>query len=355
MGYSMPATHGRRGAGLGNEVLPWAKAFLGAQELGLTGLHPAWGLNARGYSSDFETSRFDWLTHRSLRLALPTTRITAAMVRETGEDDYARALRALARELPLKRSRPHVVVHEGMNGGYHGIRRARAFLLHELLRPSHVSPDVYAISTALDAERITVAIHYRSGDFESQGEGPRPGEFNKSLPASWYTHVVTAFYEALGDGVQYLVVSDSPTHDLMAQLPEQARVVIPPTRKRPLLSDLLAMVGADVLVCSVSSFSMLAAFLSERPYIWYEPGLYNSDGWRSIWGHEDYQQPPNGVTAKNIVNANRDRNDATGRGFAVGVDGRLPQALLEILERQQRLKKQRHDLLYYGVIPANYD
>jgi hypothetical protein len=349
-GFSIPLTHGLRGSGLGNEVIPWAKAFIASQEFGLQLIHPAWGLNARRYNRDFSTSRADWLGQRVLRIALPTTRITEHMVRETGEHDYALALRALANDLNIgRRGMPSVVLNEGMSGGYYGIQRARDFLQHQLMRPEHVARDLYLISEALDPERLTVAVHVRARDFASQSDGPTPAQFNMALPGRWYEAVIENLDGAFGESVQYLIVSDANESELKTLIP-RTDVIIPPRRRRPLLSDLFSMVNADVLLCSVSSFSMLAAFLSERPYVWFEPHLGDHRGWRSLWGHEESQQAPRGLTAHNIVSAEAAADPIFGRGVAVGVDGRLPEELLQLLEQRATLKKRRHDLLYYGVI-----
>jgi hypothetical protein len=349
-GFSIPLTHGFRGSGLGNEVIPWAKAFIASQEFGLKLIHPAWGLNARRYSRDFSTSSADWLGQRALRIALPTTRITEHMVRETGEDDYALALRALAKDLNIGRRMPSVVLNEGMSGGYYGIQRARDFLQHQLLRPRHVARDLYRISEVLDPERLTVAVHVRARDFASQSNGPTPGQFNMALPSSWYEAVIANLDHTFGESVQYLVFSDATEITVLKTLTARKGVIIPPRRRHPLLSDLFSMVNADVLLCSVSSFSMLAAFLSEKPYVWFEPHLSDHGGWRSLWGHEESQQAPRGLTAHNIVSAEAAADPIFARGVAVGVDGRLPEELLQMLEQTAALKRRRHDLLYYGVI-----
>jgi hypothetical protein len=47
MRFSIPRILGHRGAELGNELFPWAKAFLAGQALGARVMHPAWGLNRR--------------------------------------------------------------------------------------------------------------------------------------------------------------------------------------------------------------------------------------------------------------------------------------------------------------------
>ena len=348
-GFSIPLTHGMRGAGLGNEVIPWAKAFIAAQELGLRLVHPAWGLNPRGYYRDFRTSRTDWIGRVALRTVLPTVRITESMVRETGQADYAMALRALAPKLDLPRRSPVVTLHEGMSGGYYGVQRAREFLQQALLQPRQVAKDLYTISKTLDPERLTIAFHVRAGDFGAESDGPAPGQFNTAVPSDWYEQVLARFVENFGDTAQYLIVSDGRENPLLKALKRFKGVVIPAERRLPLLSDLFSMVYADAQVCSVSSFSMLAAFLSDRPYVWFAPHLNDHGGWRSLWGHEEAQQAPDGLTARNIAMAAASPDPGFARGVPVGVDGELSNLLLESLQRRAMLKRRRHDLLYYGV------
>jgi hypothetical protein len=353
-GFSIPVTHSFRGSGLGNEVIPWAKAFIASQELGLRLMHPAWGLNPRGYCRDFRTSRADWIGRIAVERALPTVRVTERMVRETGENDYALALRALAPELNLPRRSPVVTLHEGMSGGFYGIQRARDFLHHELLRPRHVAQDLYLISKNLDPERLTIALHVRAQDFRVASEGPLPGQFNTALPNDWYEAVLTNFVENFGDSAQYLIFSDAPESPFVKALARYKGVVIPPERRRPLLSDVLSMVNADALVCSVSSFSMLAAFISESPYLWFAPHLNDHGGWRSLWGHEKWQQPPDGLTARNIAMSVESPGPVLARGVPVGVDGQLSSHLIELLQQRASLKRRRHDLLYYGVTEGGH-
>jgi hypothetical protein len=354
-GFSIPETHGARGGGLGNEVIPWAKAFIASQELGLRLLHPAWGLNKRQYRRDFGTSRTDWISRTALKTALPTVRITDTMVRQTGEADYALALRVLGPELNLPRNSPVVALHQGMSGGYYGIQRARDFLHHELSRPRHVSQDLYAISKNLDPERLTIAFHVRAQDFRVGSEAPAPGQFNMALPSDWYEAVLSNFVENFGDTAQYVILSDARESPLLDVLEEYKGVVTLPDRDRPLLSDLFCMVNADTLVCSVSSFSMLAAFLSDKPYIWFAAHLNDHGGWRSLWGHEEWQQPPDGLTARNLAVSGESPDPIVGRGIPVGMDGRLTDSLLELLQQKAFLKRRRHDLLYYGIAPSEGD
>ena len=49
-------------------------------------------------------------------------------------------------------------------------------------------------------------------------------------------------------------------------------------------SDLLLLASADLLVCSLSSYSLTAAWLGAMPYLWLRDQLHDDDGWLSMWG-----------------------------------------------------------------------
>jgi hypothetical protein len=213
-----------------------------------------------------------------------------------------------------------------------------------------VVPDLYKIRERLDPQRLIVAVHLRAGDFGSAEAPPRPGEFNRALPREWYRNVVANVAAEFGERAQFLLFSDEvASRDAM--LVDNASVVQLPARERPMLSDLLSMAFADLLVCSVSSFSLLAGFLSDHPYAWYAPHLYERGGWRSIWGYESFQQSPGGLTSINVSVAENDvSGEDFGRGFAIQPDGCIPDRLAEILRQRLATKQLRRDLLYYGVV-----
>jgi hypothetical protein len=146
--------------------------------------------------------------------------------------------------------------------------------------------------------------------------------------------------------VTFLVLTDDQGSPTVRRLVDEAGAVLPPHRSRPVLSDLAAMASADLLVCSVSSLSMLGAFLSSSPYLWYAPHLEATDGWRSIWGREPEQRT--GTTAEN-------RRISGGgsplpRGVPVADDGEVPAPLVDRLRGAADLRDVRHDLILYGVV-----
>jgi hypothetical protein len=65
-----------RGYGLGNELLPWARAFLASQVLNARLLPPAFGMNRRAYWWHFHTAPDDWIYHRALEYLLPVVEFT---------------------------------------------------------------------------------------------------------------------------------------------------------------------------------------------------------------------------------------------------------------------------------------
>jgi hypothetical protein len=352
IGLSVPLPTGLRGAGLGNEVIPWAKAYLGAEVFGVRCMHPAWALNPRGYRRDFGSSVFDSAAIEVARRFPGKLHVTAEMVMATGQDDYRRALESIRDSLIADRTPARLLLHGGMSGGFAGIAGARSYLFHQLIRPEHVGRDLVEVSAGLDPVRATVGVHIRTSDFAVSTEGPSPGQFNTRLPVDWYEEVVTGLFSALEGRVQFLLVTDEPLSGHARRLRQLPGVIDMPPRRRPLLSDLFSLVFADALVCSVSSFSMLAAFLSERPYVWFGPHLYSLAGWRSLWGYETAQRGSQRPTERNRAFAEQVSPQAA-RGFAVDPGDELPTTLLEYLERAGDFRSRSRDLIYYGVVPAH--
>jgi len=72
--------------------------------------------------------------------------------------------------------------------------------------------------------------------------------------------------------------------------------------------------------------SLLAAFLSDNPYVWFAPHLGDEAGWLSIWGHEPLQRE--GPTHANAATA----VEAVGSWLRDGDVGvRLPTELSAVL------------------------
>jgi len=347
-GRSIAVQSSFRGAGLGNEIIPWAKSFIAARELGLELSVPAWNFNRYALPAAFGWGRRDLLRSEFHAHSPRSVEVTEAMYRATGEVDYGRAVKRLDVAHGWSARRSLTLRHRGMWGGYLAVRSATAFLKGQLL----ASPGVAAHVSRLLARRgrsINVVMHVRLGDFRS--DYPGPGEFNRSLPIGWYVSVLDAITDALpADSWVGHVVSDAHA-DGLAPLLRDRRVHLASSRRvgsAGALDDLTLAASADLLVCSVSSFSMAAAFLSEAPYIWYRPQLSPVAGRLTLWGSEPQQRAEGSPTRVSLESP----VEHHGRGVALDGGQGLPSHLVDLLLEGVRMRAAEADLIFYGAIPS---
>ena len=328
-----------RGYGLGNELIPWARALLAASLLDAYCFPPAFGLNRRRYWRHFGTPRYDWLRNRTLPRLLPRVEFTETDWRRSGAGDVLPALRAFVAEHRLLKRHAYVFVTTGMWGGYLHIEAARMQMRAILQSSRYAARNLLKIAGRLDPARITIGMHVRFGDFRAAAEADRyRGVWNTALPMEWYVQVARSLQRDLGSEAQFLVVSDGTAaqlQPLLEAVPCITTADIPDSD----CSDLLALADADLLVCSISSYSQWAAFLSQAPYLWFAPSLQVHSGGRgSIWGGsfpEDGLQPIDGLP----------------RGIPVAASGVLPTALAPLLHQRRAYLRPEHDLVRGGLAP----
>lgn len=345
-GVSVSRVLGRRGAGLGNEILPWAKAALASQELGLRLARPAWAWHPEKYPEAWGWSRVSLAAEYAAGKMLPSLVITEDMYRATGLVDYGAAVRAIAQESAyFQAGGPLRIVSEGMWGGYQAIELAKPFLWRQLLTATGVPTTLSEYRRRVGA-RVAAVIHIRGGDFTAQS--PQPGQFNKRLPIEWYLNVGKEIRRGLGSDVYISVVTDSPRAAEVVELSKVigAEIEVAPFRESAAIADLAILASADLAVCSVSSFSMAGAFLSDdAPYIWYGPQLSkNENGW-GIWGHEPHQRRQE-LADGDVI------QEMLPRGVPMGVNDPLPEAVTKYLLSRASVRCRRLDLLYYGSLEA---
>jgi hypothetical protein len=343
---------GRRGAGLGNEMLAWGKGWIASQVLDARLVGPAWGLNQRQYSRNFRTSRLDFVAEEMLARLTPH-RFTESDYRATGLLDFGDALEVWARTRGLERCGSHIVTVEGMWGGYRAIRRARGFLLSQLMHSRDALKNSFA-ATRRDRNKLFVTVHMRAERdgfaTPTEGEDVR-GRFNIFVPGAWYLCVCEALRRAFGARVQFHFLTDKRD----AVFEEAVRRFNPGQVQQTGLtecSDLLLMTEADLRVCSVSSYSLAACFLSDGPYLWYEPQLTLRDGAYSLWGSEREQQLEDSPTAQAMAYAATLEDAAGFQGMAMRMGDPLPAGMVRMLEQRLAMKDLRTNFLDYGAIPA---
>jgi hypothetical protein len=349
----MPVVQGR-GAGLGNELVPWARAYLLSQELGAHCLTPAFGMNQRNYHRHFSTPRADFAWQRLLRGMLPRVYFGEAEYHAHGGGDVALAFAAFATAQGLHNRQPVLVTTDGMWGGILHVARAREFVRGTLYSTLWAASNLAAVQARLDPEKLTVALHVRLGDFEASTSDMSAyrGRFNCALPLDWFMAIGDRLRQALGGDVQFQIFSDGSASQL-APLRALLQPVDTHSPGPSDVSDLLAMAQADLLVCSISSYSAWAAALSSAPYVWFAPQMHPHDSqWLSIWGHEPGQRAVDSATVSAWQAAQAAPQAATTRGHAVDLDGQLPAVLLDKLAQSASLASRWGDPVRYGVTRA---
>ncbi len=116
---------------------------------------------------------------------------------------------------------------------------------------------------------------------------------------------------------------------------------------------MLALADSDLLVCSASTYSHLAAFLSDSPYLWFAPNLHeHPEGCYSIGDPQSDLQRPDSARMRALREFVAHRDQWPARGFALDIDGNVPAALIERLKERHALRAWQSDLMRGGVLAA---
>ena len=344
-----------RGYGLGNEMLPWARAFLAAQVLNATLLTPAFGMNRRAYWRHFRTAPDDWIQQRTLQQLLPVVEFRESDYLAHGGGDVVNALRGFAEMHRLHRRRAYVLVTDGLWGGYHHVEAAREFIRSTLYQSRYAASNLLRLRARIDPHKLLVGMHLRLGDFSPPGAAQDyQHAANVSLPMEWLGAVARCLDRALGDGWQLLLLTDGTEQQvqpLTSQWPCITTADLPPGD----CSDILALANADLLVCSTSSFSALAAFLSDSPYLWFAPNLYrHPEGVYSLGDYARQRERPGDPTRAALEQWQQQPSSALPpgaipRGVAVDMDGEIPAAAIDAALQRHQSRRWELDLVRSGV------
>ncbi len=353
--YCLPRVR-NRGHGLGNEMIPWARAYLASELLGARLLPPAFGMNRRGYWRHFRSPPDDWLGHRALEALWPSIEFTEADYLAHGGGDVRTALRGFAAEHRLLERRVYVLVTDDLWGGYHHIQGARAFVRRTLEQSRFAARNLRILQRRLDPGRLTVGMHVRLGDFApAQPGADYRRAYSVALPLAWYQNIARSLQRAWGDRWQLLLVSDGERAQLQPLLDEFPCVISADLADGD-CSDALALANADLLVCSASSYSIMAAFLSDAPYLWFAPALErHREGCYAIHvdadGHGAEAARPTRLAIDYFQQLPAAERAAIARGVPIDLDGRIPEALFDAIAQRRRWDRWELDLVLRGVAP----
>ncbi|WP_425550504.1 alpha-1,2-fucosyltransferase [Arthrobacter gyeryongensis] len=234
-----------------------------------------------------------------------------------------------------------------MSGGYLAIRRARSFLRNSILGSNEGIQALDGLDLT-ENPAVRVAVHVRGGDFQ-QGDSVEQSVFNQVLPIEWYRKQLETLTSSLDLPIEVFLATDG-NQAAIADSISLGRTE-PHVIGTSSISDLAILANCDVLISSVSSFSMLAAFLSDAPYIWHRDQLGESGGWLSIWGHEALNE--GGGPTQNSLRRSIHNPSSFHRGHAHSMKPVWSSALLEYLRHRAMLRVMTTDLIHYGVVASD--
>jgi hypothetical protein len=329
------------GYGLGNDLIPWAKGYILSRELSAKLLHPAWGNNRREYSRYFDTFRWDWQLYRILVRVLPKYAFEEKDYCEIGENDFVLSCRRFAEIYGLYKKKAYIITITGRWGAYSGLESARNFILGELYKTRFTRDNLFTIANKRYPDKISIGIHIRRGDFWQLDGNKYEGIYNTALPLEWYTKVCRSLTNIFGrDKIQILLATDGSREEVNPILQEFPCLLISEL-ENSVCSDLISLSEVDLLICSISTYSMCAAFLSKSPYIWFKPHL-------SSFNNAFYIKNIRllGIFNEPHVDSNSSK---VLRGVPVGLDGKIPDFLVTYLQQVMEMKQSNTDLIRGGI------
>lgn len=285
--YSVSRNRSWRGEGLGNELIPAAKSYLCARALGATQIPHGWGLNPRRYRHLFGTTIFDVVAPRLASTVLPHREITRADWLSEQTEDYGHLCARILETRPFPSWTPvGTLIHADMWGGYALIDPARHWILSVLSSAVGTAERIKTFETQTRGAEFKIGIHVRRGDFEAM-QGEIKGKYSIAIPTHWYRSVLSHILPMLPVNSVVCAFSDSPM-DARELVPSNAQGMQTwqPTYPGHDTADLLALASCDLILCSVSAYSIMAAWLARKPYVWLRDQMHEQDGRFSIWGTE---------------------------------------------------------------------
>ncbi len=250
-------------AGLGNMMLPWARAEAFRHQHGLPMLAPQWTqlklgpLLRREQDLRFYTGLFQQEGYiRGLRRFLLLR--TAQRVPESEAAAWLQA--------ESSKRKNALIEFAGLGEFFQPLLPYREYLkqrLQQIITP--------AVQAEIDGEEIDfeIACHIRRGDKPTMtlGQSIKPGHWHNALPLQWFVNVIHGIRATLGREAKVCIFSDGRDDQL------EECLALPGVRRanpKSSIADILTMAKASILVTTgTSSFSGWAAFLGHMPSLWY--------------------------------------------------------------------------------------
>lgn len=310
-------------AGLGNLLIPMAKAYLASQALKCHLLIP-FQVDTRRVKMYFRPIKMGYLPY----LPNPFKKITFSfedymnVKKMTNTNDYYINVKAFVNQSDHKNM---ILVNEGMWGGYYSIFKARNWIKTFLISSRQARKDVAERAIYYHPNRIQIGIHIRLGDFEVpisqvESDNKRASLWSTQVPLKWYFYIVDEIQKEVGaDNVDFILFTDSRENKDVRDFIKRFNIISVKNKEYHDFSDLYIMSECDLLICSYSSYSMMGAFLSNSPYLMYKDYAIKKDDKYLLWDEDIYSYKS---------------SEGSPRGSLINIDERLNEELILYLKNK---------------------
>ncbi|MDP2021673.1 MAG: alpha-1,2-fucosyltransferase [Hydrogenophaga sp.] len=240
------------GPGLGNLLFPWARALMLAERDDGHLISPTWRNIKLGPILRRERDLriySDLFLHRHPRVLLSDLIIKLFPSEKIDEDEY------------LRNPRPALVVIEGTGRHFANLTGAGPLLRKRLTSMTLLPP-----KNRIDG----IAMHIRTGDFGEHIEATY--RRNSRVAVSWFVEEAKWLRQQLGDQ-PITIFTDDSTGAVRQAFSRVHNLSF--ANSGTAIHDILMMASAKHIVCSNSTFSLWAAFLSEATFSARFPELFS--------------------------------------------------------------------------------
>lgn len=243
-------------SGLGNVLLPWARAWVWCNSHGAPMIAPSWFKFRIGpYLRRESDKRSYWRLFRSEGYITGLRKMMLLCSQRIVDEDQLTRLNDLSQGV--------VVTFSGLGNGFAPILNRHADIRTELVRIT--KPQFLPRRS----DSPFIAVHIRRGDFSVPSDIGvlRQGKFNYRLPDEWYSCALSQVRSCLGSDLPARVFSDASYQELGFILREPC---VELRRGRAAITDLLEISASSILIASGSTFSAWASYLGRMPVVWHK-------------------------------------------------------------------------------------
>ena len=353
----------KRPAGLGNEIFVISKCLIGNRFFPGQVILPDYSKSCHEYpkfikqftshnysNKDFSTYKTHMTSNQDF-LVLGND-VFSFFGDSTNRWDYGEILQTVVKNLGIPRI--GFVHASGMLGKYLGIQSAK-----EELR------SLFDIRNTQSSDGLRIGVHLRgpddktflrarltkNSDFKIGEVIPQPGVWNMGLPIWYYRQMISFTNEFSNIPVKFKIFSNLNSGDkriLEIQSFCQNLGAIAEVASSDLDLTICELTNSDLIIPSISSFSMLNIFLGNSRYIWPYESLFKHRNHVSIWSTEDVDSI--NFDSNSISNPETPKEEKSLRGLPMRFD--FPEIYAEWLNNASP-NSQTLDLINFDRLPLD--